>query len=154
VKIKIKKLNFCHLSAISIFKIKNKVQKNINKPVLNGINMKNNKTGDSSKESISNPPNVKIINEIRRLRYKRFQCITKNEELLNKNRIVVTQKLSTEDVSISLNGKKMLVKREHLTYKYPKEKDEVRILCGKSIGEKGKILGIDGNDAIVKLSII
>lgn len=126
------------------YKIKN--NKKLNENIVNNSEYKDltkiNSTNGNSINDISGK-NIKNKN----LHY----YITYNSELLYKNKIVIVKKIFTDTVKIILGGKEIFVKKKQLVYKNPNEGDVVKIVSGKDLGEKGRLLGIDGNDAIVKM---
>eukprot|EP00492_Amphilonche_elongata_P004863 TRINITY_DN525_c0_g1_i2.p1 TRINITY_DN525_c0_g1~~TRINITY_DN525_c0_g1_i2.p1 ORF type:complete len:198 (+),score=43.28 TRINITY_DN525_c0_g1_i2:23-595(+) len=84
-----------------------------------------------------------------------FYFIIPEAELKYQDDVAIVKEVTDNDVRIELpnNGNQTLtVSKDALTYTLPKEGDNVKVVVGPVAGEEGELLGIDGEDAIVKMS--
>jgi len=76
-----------------------------------------------------------------KLKYQDEACLVK--EILENNEV---------RIELESSGQITTVPKDALTYTLPKEGDNVKVVVGAVAGETGELLGIDGDDAIVKMS--
>lgn len=80
-----------------------------------------------------------------------FYFIVPHAELKYQNEVAFVRKVYEDEVEISIKGNLLTVPKDKLTYALPQEGDTVKVVFGPVAGEEGELLGIDGDDAIVKM---
>merc|ERR1719242_1110460 len=81
-----------------------------------------------------------------------FYFIIPNAELKLNDSVALVKSVNDSKVTVSVDGNDVEVNKDELTYALPKEGDNVKVVIGPVAGEEGELLGIDGDDAIVKMS--
>jgi len=81
-----------------------------------------------------------------------FYFIVKNAELRYQNKVAIVEEVFDSEVRVLVEGNSITVPKDGLAYILPNENDTVKIVCGPVAGTTGELLGIDGSDAIVKIS--
>jgi len=81
-----------------------------------------------------------------------FYFVVKNAELRYQDKVAIVEEVFESEAQVLFEGNSIRVPKDALTYVLPNENDTVKIVCGAVAGTTGELLGIDGTDAIVKIS--